>query len=91
VDVFRRAHRHWCGAQQAVDHRRHERLHPGTYSGAPDGDLPPLGTISWISDYDGADALDWMITISASVPAAEMRPPMTVVLCNSTFQVEPGA
>lgn len=64
---------------------------PGTYSGAPDGDLPPLGTISWVSDYDGADALDWTITISANVPAAEVRPPNTVFLCNSKFQGDPGA
>ena len=38
---------------------------PGTYSGDPTGNFPPYGTIlGWFSDYDGAIATHWTITIS---------------------------
>jgi hypothetical protein len=36
----------------------------GTYSGSPFGFLPWYGISDWISDYDGAIASSWMITVT---------------------------
>ena len=35
----------------------------GTYTGAPFGNLPPLGSVFWPSDLDGAVATSWELKL----------------------------
>lgn len=36
----------------------------GTYTGAPVGAFPPYGSITWLSDFNGALATTWTITMT---------------------------